>query len=320
MVSSTVQVLEAIGDGEIGRLSAPEQFVWLDLLEPPAEQVSRIGREVGWHPLVIEDMTQWGQRAKLERYGDDYLFISFYGARRQGTDGVALVEVHLAVSGTYVVTVRRERCPELEDLRRRLQQHGDVPEQFAVYSILDALTDSFFPVLERLDDRLDGLEDDIVRAPGDQELAEVFQTKRLIVDMRRVITPQRDMAARTLTDLADLPGLDAGTRDYFRDLYDHLIRIADQLDSYRDLLTSIMDVYMSTVSNRLNVVMKQLTIISTIFLPLSFVTGFFGQNFGWLTEHITSFGAFLVLGIGGLVVPGIGLFVLFRRQGYLRDG
>jgi len=135
--------------------------------------------------------------------------------------------------------------------------------------------------------------------------------------LRRVVTPQRDLAARTIDEITQLPGLSVDTRDYFRDIYDHLIRVSDLIDSYRDLLTGTMDVYLSTVSNRLNGVMKQLTVIATIFLPLSFVVGFFGQNFGWLTGHINSLWVFLVYGIGGLLVPLVALFVWFKRRGFL---
>ena len=139
-----------------------------------------------------------------------------------------------------------------------------------------------------------------------------------LVAMRKVITPQRDIFARAADQIIELRGLEkSGARDYFRDVYDHLIRISDLIDSYRDLLTGAMDVYLSTVSNRLNIVMKQLTIIATIFLPLTFVTGFFGQNFSWLVGNITGPGAFWAYGIGGLVVAVVGLMMWFRRSGYL---
>jgi magnesium transporter len=114
-----------------------------------------------------------------------------------------------------------------------------------------------------------------------------------------------------------LPGLEPATRDYFRDVYDHLIRISDLIDSYRDLLTGAMDVYLSTVSNRLNQVMKQLTVIATIFLPLTFVTGFFGQNFGWMVRHVNSLEAFLAFGIGGIVLAAALLFAWFKRSHYI---
>ena len=122
--------------------------------------------------------------------------------------------------------------------------------------------------------------------------------KRLLVGMRKAVTPQRDAFARVMGGVAELPGLDDDDERYFRDVYDHLIRISDLIDSYRDLLTGAMDVYLSTVSNRLNAVMKQLTIIATIFLPLTWLTGFFGQNFGFEVRHIGGWASFVGLGIG----------------------
>jgi magnesium transporter len=149
----------------------------------------------------------------------------------------------------------------------------------------------------------------------------IFRLRRKLVSLRRIVTPQRDLFARAVDDIANLPGLEAGQRDYFRDIYDHLIRISDLIDSYRDLLSGAMDVYLSTVSNRLNAVMKQLTIVATIFLPLTFMTGFFGQNFGWMVRHINSAAAFWLLGVGGVIAAVALMFVLFRRAGYLsKDG
>ena len=314
-----MRVLEAIDDGALDDLGARHEFVWLDLVDPSQADVERLRKRFGWHPIVVQDLARFGQRAKLDLYDDDYLFIAFYGVEPGEGDDVRLVEVHLVVSGDYVVTVRHPGARDLEERRARLTDRHDAPEQFVVYTILDALTDSFFPMVEELENRLDELEDAIVRRPDDSDLKRVFATKRQISELRRVVLPQRDLAARTLDELAELPGLDTGTHDYFRDLYDHLLRIADQLDGYRDWLTSLADLYMSTVSNRMNSVMKQLTIFATIFLPLTFITGFFGQNFGWLVRHITSFGAFLGLGVGGLFLPCLGLYLLFRRQGYFRD-
>ena len=135
--------------------------------------------------------------------------------------------------------------------------------------------------------------------------------------MRQKIAPQRDLFARAMDQIGELPGLQTESRDYFRNVYDHLLRASEQIDSYRDLLSGAMDVYLSTVSNRLNQVMKQLTIISTVFLPLTFVTGFYGQNFRWLVAHVDTFQAFMIFGIGGLVLPLIALFALFRSRGWL---
>jgi magnesium transporter len=172
-------------------------------------------------------------------------------------------------------------------------------------------------VLSAIDDEIDELENDVIERPTDEQLQRIFRLKRDLVVMRKVITPQRDMFARAGDDIINLPGLQPGTRDYFRDVYDHLIRISDLIDSYRDLLTGAMDVYLSTVSNRLNAIMKQLTTIATIFLPLTFITGFFGQNFGWMVKNVDSFVAFVALSGGGLLVPAVALLFYFRRAGFM---
>src|SRR5487761_1636350 len=130
--------------------------------------------------------------------------------------------------------------------------------------------------------------------------------------MRKLVTPQRDMVASMMTQVVPIPGMTAESERYIRDLYDHLIRISDMVDSYRDLLSGSLDAYMSMVSNRLNDVMKQLTIIATVFLPLSFLTGFFGQNFAWLVNRMGSLGAFFGIGIGTEIVAVVALVTLFR--------
>jgi magnesium transporter len=310
-----MRVLEAIDDSLLESLHAADEFFWLDLADPSSEDLERLGRRYGWHPLAVEDLVHFGQRPKMDRYGD-YMLLVFYGARQGDSGAAELIEVHLVVSGSYMVTVRRARCHELDDLRRRVNAKPDVSEQFIVYSVLDSLTDTFFPVLSAIDDEIDQLEDDIIAKPTDEQLQRVFALKHGLVALRRVVTPQRDLAARTIDEIVDLPGLDPDSRNYFRDVYDHLIRISDLIDSYRDLLTGAMDVYLSTVSNRLNVVMKQLTIMATIFLPITALTGFFGQNFAWLVNRIHTFGAFLVLGAGGIVASCVILLVWFRRSGF----
>jgi magnesium transporter len=308
-----MQVLDSIDSRAIDELIARGEFFWLDLVDPGAEQLDELARRLGWHPLALEDVQKRGQRPKLDGYGDHMLLV-FYGAREVGLDAPNVIEVHLVVSGDWVVTVRRGGCSELDELRRRLPANHEQGEQFVVYRILDTLTDTFFPVLESIDDAIDELEDAIVLGPSDEQLQRIFHLKRSLVTLRRIVTPQRDLAARTIDDLAELPGLDPGTHDWFRDVYDHLIRVSDMVDSYRDLLTGAMDVYLSTVSNRTNVVMKQLTLVATIFLPITALTGFFGQNFGWLVLHVRSLWAFMAFGVGGIVLSSAILFVWFRRS------
>ncbi|MCW3064394.1 MAG: magnesium and cobalt transport protein CorA [Solirubrobacterales bacterium] len=311
-----MQVLEALDESRLDELTHQDEFFWLDIAGPTDEQIDALADRFGWHKLVREDLKEFEQRPKIDNYGD-YMLLVFYGAHFGADGDPALTEVHIIVSGSYIVTLRHKGCDELEHLHARFQQRPAGSEQFVVYRVLDTLTDSFFPVLERLDETIDQLEDDIVQHPTDEQLQRIFRTKRLLVTLRRVVTPQRDLAARAIEDIKDLPGLDPDQTNYFRDIYDHLIRVSDTIDSYRDLVSGAMDAYLSTVSNRMNVVMKQLTIIATIFLPLTFLTGFFGQNFGWLVKNISSFWVFLVFGLGSLAVSCAILLWYFRRAGFM---
>jgi magnesium transporter len=302
---------------EIEQLRSRDEFLWVDLCAPSREEVDELGDLFGFHPLAVADTRSFGQRPKLDDYGD-HLLLVFYGARLDARHEPQPIEVHVFVSGASVVTVHREPCAELAELRRRFRGRSPATEQWIVYRILAALTDSFFPVLDALDDELDGLEEAIIAAPTDDQLTRIFRLKRALTALRRVVNPERDLFQRAPEQITGLPGLAPDPRDYFRDVYDHLLRISEVIDSYRDVLTSAMDVYLSNSSNRLNLVMQRLTLIATIFLPLTFVTGFFGQNFGWLVDRMTSFAAFLVLGVGGLVVPSVLLLLMFKRAGYLR--
>ena len=314
-----MRVIEQIDDPQLDSLIAGDEFFWLDLVSPSAPAVSTLAARFGWHELAVEDVINYPQRPKLDRYGD-YMLIVFFGAGRSSDGTPKLIEVHLMVSGCYIITIRRTECSELDDLRRRFAAKPDAGEQYIVYSVLDTLTDTFFPVLSAIDDEIDELEEAIVAGPSDEQLQRLFGLRRRLVTLRRVVTPQRDLAARTMDEIRELPGLDPDARDYYRDVYDHLIRISDLIDSYRDLLSGAMDVYLSTVSNRLNVIMKRLTIVATIFLPITALTGFFGQNFGVLVRHIQPLWAFLVYGIGGILMCTVVLLIWFRRSGFLERG
>ncbi len=231
-------------------------------------------------------------------------------------DADRLVEVHIFYSERYLVTVRREHAPSCEALRERyVRQPGQLERPIVVlYRLLDSLSDSFFPALEDYDERIDAVEDDIFREPRDEHLQEIVRMKRQLNRLRRVVGPQRDVASQLFGGAAVLPGSDAEAERYFRDIFDHLIRVTDLIDSYKDLLTGAMDVYLSTVSNRLNLVVERLTVLSTILLPLIVLTGFFGQNFGWMVRHVGSWEAFVLLGLALPVVAATVLVYYLRRQ------
>jgi len=225
--------------------------------------------------------------------------------------------VHCFYAEHFFVTVHRGEIPAIADACTALNRLYTDRRLVALYRLLDALVDSMFPFLAAFDDRIDELQDQIFAKPTDEQLSALFALKRQLVDMRKLVTPQRDMVASMLTQVVPIPGMTAESERYVRDLYDHLIRISDTVDSYRDLLSGSLDAYMSVVSNRLNDVMKQLTIIATVFLPLSFLTGFFGQNLGWLVNREGSLTAFLIFGIGTEAAAVVGLLFLFRRRGWM---
>lgn len=298
---------------------AGTEFFWLDLEDAGDGAVSELlSVHFGFHPLAVQAVDRFSQRPRVDDY-DSFMYLVARGAdpEHKGT-----AEVHCFWTERYVVTVHRGECPCLDSVRQRLGRHhaseAASPQIVIVYFVISALADTFFPFLSDFDDKIDALEDDILKAPTEAQLGELFDMKRTLMDMRKVIAPQRDMMAGIAGGVTEVPGMTDEASRYFRDLYDHMIRLADLVDSYRDLLTSVMDTHLSTVSNRLNVVMKQLTIIATIFLPLSFLTGFFGQNFAYLVRvWLSPTWSFFVLGIGFELAAVVFLVVLFYRRGWL---
>jgi magnesium transporter len=295
-----------------------EHFFWLDLEDPPEEKLDKIAEKVGLHPLTVDDARTFDQRPKLDEY-DGYIFLVAYGVDPDTASGEPLLlEVHVIVSGDFVITIHRRPIAALNDLRERFPKHPKRSEQFLVYKILDAVTTTFFPVLTRIDDAIDEIEQDVIAEPTQAILQRIFSLKRDLVAMRRVVSPERDLFARDGERIADLRGLEADDRLYFRDLYDSLVRIDELVDSYRDLLSGATDMYLSTVANRQGEVNKTLTMIATVFLPLTFLTGFFGQNFSFLTNHVLNTEwSFIVFGVGLLLVSTLVFIIYFRRKRWM---
>ena len=293
------------------------RFVWVDYEGPSNEDLTELAKLIKLHPLTVEDAHTFRQRPKIEEY-EGYIFMVVFGVDA-GTEsgGPLLREVHIVISGDYVVTIHRRPVSALTDLRARYDEQEVRSEQFLVYKILDAITTTFIPVLTRIDDDIDELEQDVIASADAQDLQRIFSLKRDLVAMRRVVTPMRDMFIRNADRIAALPGLETDDRLYFRDVYDGLVRVSELVDSYRDLLSGTTDMYLSTVANRQGEINKQLTIIATIFLPLTFLTGFFGQNFGSLVRWMNSEWVFYVFGLGLLVASVAGFAVFFHRKGWL---
>ncbi|MGH9103981.1 MAG: magnesium transporter CorA family protein, partial [Acidimicrobiales bacterium] len=288
----------------VQRSLAGGRFFWLDLHGLDEEGVDLLSGVLGYHDLAVEDAQHFGQRPKLEEY-ESFVVLVVYGV---GADGVP-VEVHCFYSERCLVTVHQASCPQLPSLADRLRRRGALPDDRALllHHVVDGLVDSFFPALGTFDDAIDELEDQILEAPTDAQLARLFEMKRSLIALRKVAGPERDLFAGIAGGAYAIPGMTAEAERYFRDVYDHLIRVSDLVDSYRDLLSGAMDTHLATVSNRLNDVMRQLAVIATVFLPLSFITGFFGQNFSWMVGRLSGLPVFVGAGIGLQVLTAVAL-------------
>jgi magnesium transporter len=313
-VADAASVQAAMDDGRL---------LWLDLHQAGEDGLALLRDVFHLHPLALEDVTEFGQRPKVEDFGT-MVYLVNYGV---ADDGKSLTEVHIFMAKDYLVTVRKSGCPSIDDLRGRLDKPGgQLPtgnrptRLILLHNLVDSLIDSFFPALSDFDDRIDQLQEQIFAKPDNAQLAELFDMQRWLVNARKIVSPMRDAMASLVAGMVELPGTTPASDPYLRDLYDHLIRISDMIDSYRDLLSNGMAAYLSMVSNNLNQVMKQLAIIATIFLPLSFLTGFFGQNFAWLVARLGSLYTFLILGLGSELLAVAGLYWLFRRRGWIGSG
>jgi magnesium transporter len=301
----------------VRQFAAEAEFFWLDLDGVDDEVLGLLGDVFEVHQLALEDIEHFGQRPKVDDYGT-FTYLVAHGA---SDEGFGTVEVHFLLAEHFVVTIHHGPCRAMDDVRTRLARRtgtATVPPEIAViYLVIDELVDSFFPMLDRFDNQIDDLEDAVLVRPTEEQLGTLFAMKRSLIAVRKVITPERDVFAGITSGVIELPGVNESGLRYLRDVYDHLIRISDLVDGYRDLLSGVMDTHLSTVSNRLNVVMKQLTIIATVFLPLSFLTGWFGQNFSYLIAHITGRVPFYAFAVGLEVLSALGLLYFFRRRGWL---
>lgn len=228
-------------------------------------------------------------------------------------------EHHIYVSPQYLVSVHLEPSDPLDRLRERIKANPDLTRRslpFLFYLVVDQLVDALFPVLERVDESVDSVEDGILAAPDTAALGQLSNLKRTVIELRRVLGAQRDVFQRLTTRAIGDPD-DKEMSIYYRDVYDHLVRQYETVDSLRDLLSSAMDVYLSTVSNNLNLRITRLTVFATLFLPLTFITGFFGMNFAFLVAHIAPAWTFWLLAVAVMLATTAGQLWYYRSRGWI---
>ena len=288
---------------------------WIDVLAPTEEVMKRLGERYGLHRLAIEDCLHLDQRPKLEEYPNhQFIVLQSFTSRENDVCELTLHEHHFFLGDDWLISVHELRLERVEAVAQRIRDDTQATlgrgVDVVLYLLADALVDCNFPLLDHFGDELEDLEDAIFENAQPEHLQRVFAMKRALVLLRRVLSPQRDVMG--LLARRGIPHVGERTALYFRDVYDHLIRLYEQIDSSRDLLGNVMDGYLSMMANRTNDITKQLTIFSTIFLPLSFITGFFGQNFDLLSHR-----GFFWLMIALVVALPVGLLVWIKRKRWL---
>jgi magnesium transporter len=288
---------------------------WLDIQDPDEADYSLLLDVFHYHRLTVEDIQQENARPKLEQYRG-YLFAIVFTARLEKTQ-LAYQEQHLYFSKNALVTVHLGPSPELSTLLERFRKSPDLTQRdpsFLEYLVVNELTEGMFSVLDQLDDRIDALEDQIIVRPTSRTLSQIYKLKHDVIELRRILGAQREVFQHLVTHAVQFHSED--TSVYYRDVYDHVVRQYETVDSLRDLLTGSMDVYLSTVSNRLNTTIRQLTVVASLFLPLTFLSGFFGMNFGFLVAKISS--PFAFAGVVCLMAASTAVQLLFfRKRGWI---
>ena len=295
---------------------AHESGFWLDIEAPDEADFDLLQNVFKFHLLTIEDIRHQNQRPKVDEY-EGYNFTVLFVAEWADND-VVLREHHLYVGPHYLVTVHLEPSAQMNALQARIHKSPELTHgkpEFLTYMVIDALVDASFPVLDKLDDEVDTLEDEITEKATQEQLTRIYHLKHTVTELRRFLGAQRDVFQALITHGIHLQQQDMTL--YYRDVYDHIVRQYETVDSLRDLLTGAMDVYLSTVSNRLNQTTKALTVIASLFLPLSFLTGFYGMNFVYLTQVLETPYAAFAFGVGTMVLATLIQLYLFKRRGWL---
>lgn len=291
-------------------------WINVDGLHNP-EVLETLGSHYGLHPLVMEDILHTGQRPKVEDYGD-YLFVVLRMLQlREGKAEVEDEQVSLVLGPNFVFSFQERPGDVFDPVRERtragrgrLRRSG---ADYLAYALVDVIVDHYFLILERMGERIEDLQTEVVANPTPETLEAIHRLKRELVYLRKSIWPLREVIGQVQRSESEL--VEPGTQIYLRDVYDHTIQVIDTVESYRDIVSGMLDIYLSSVSNRLNEVMKVLTMIATVFIPLSFLAGVYGMNFENMPELRVPWAYFAVL--GGMALVGVTMAFFFRRKGWL---
>jgi magnesium transporter len=279
--------------------------------------IEKIGKHFELHPLILEDIVNPQQRPKMEDF-EHYIFIVFKMLQYDGKENLIKMEqVSLIVGKNYVISFQEMRGDIFEPIRNRIRSNKGrirkMSSDYLAYVLMDAIVDNYFIVLENQGERIEELEDKVVIDPKPETLQDIYRLKRDMIILRKSVWPLREVINGL--ERAESPLIHKVTQRFIRDIYDHSIQIIDAVETYRDLLSGMHDTYLSSISNRMNEIMKVLTIIATIFIPLTFIAGIYGMNFKFMPELEWRWAYFVVWGlIVGIVIS---MLMFFKRKKWL---
>jgi magnesium transporter len=281
------------------------------------DTIEKVGKHFKIHPLVLEDIMNTGQRPKMEDFGD-YLFIVLKMLQYDEKEDVTKTEqVSLVLSSKYVLSFQEDEGDVFDSIRERIRtDRGSIRKRgvdYLAYSLIDAIVDNYFMVLEKIGEKIEDIEDELVKNPTPGVLHEIHRLKRELIFLRKSVWPLREVISRL--ERWESPLIDKSIDIYLRDVYDHTIQVIDSLETFRDTLSGMLDIYLSSVSNRMNEVMKVLTVISTIFIPLTLIASIYGMNFRYMPELEWSWGYPMVYVV--MLAIGAVMLVYFRRKKWL---
>jgi magnesium transporter len=309
-----VDVLTAVDDRQLVTHRDRDEFFWLDLVSPSDRDLEALRDALGLHEMALEDTREFGQRPKVDSYESFVLLVFYTAGSGRRSRVVEPIEVHVYISGHWIVTVRHRDGMVLDDLHETLVPEGTEAEEYIVYRILDGLTDAFFPAIAALEERIDALEGSVLERPRREHLSRIYRLKQEVHELQRLIAGQRDQFSTASSAILDLAGLSRGQREYLRDVGDHLSQIGGELQRQNDDLLGLTSLYYNATTEKTNRTATRLSVVATFFVVWTLVTGFFGQNFEWLTSNVESRTDFVVFGVGGLVIPTVALAVLFWHK------
>jgi magnesium transporter len=310
---------DAAAEHELSELPAllaePETKVWVDLQNAGEEGFDKLTPALQFHPMAVEDCVLDVNHPKVDDYRD-YLYIALHSARWDDPDAEpVLKEIDVLIGPNYLVTYHEEETRGIERARALLARRGDLlsrgPDHL-LYYILDVMVDNYLPIIEMVHTRVDELEERVLHRPNRRVLADILRLKRGVAMIRRVVGPQRDTILSLTRD--EFPGIRPAIRPYLRDVYDRLARMSDHLDSFRDELATVLDIYVSQVSNQLNEVMKVLTAITVVIVPVTLISSIYGMNVHFPGTG-TTWGFWMSVAL--MVVTALGMIAYFRSRRWL---